>query len=77
MSGSLELKHIISLQSNFLNPEFPGLREAAAVFESKVLAEAASKCSSLSSAAKVLKISKTSLHLKMKAANIRFKGDLP
>jgi DNA-binding NtrC family response regulator len=70
----LELKHLTSLESNFLNSEFPGLKAAIAIFERKLLAEAAQKYTSFSEAALALRISKAGVHLKMKAANIKFQG---
>ena len=70
----LELKHFTSLESNFLTKDFPGLKEAKAIFERKLLLEAVHKYPNLTDTARVLGISKAGAHVKMKAANIRFDG---
>ena len=75
-SLALDLKHLSSLESNFLSADFPGLREAKTLFEKKVLLEAAQKYSSLAAAATALGISKTAVSVKMKAAGIRIQGEI-
>lgn len=70
----LELKHFTSLETNFLTKDFPGLKEAKAIFERKLLLEATHKYPNLTDTARVLGISKAGAHVKMKAANIRFDG---
>ena len=73
--SALDLKNLESIESNFLTDDFPGLKEAKALFEKKVLLEAAQKYPSLSAAAHALRISKAGASVKMKAAGIRMQGD--
>ncbi|MGE0633882.1 MAG: sigma-54-dependent transcriptional regulator [Pseudobdellovibrionaceae bacterium] len=75
-SVPLDLNHLSSFESNFLSDGFPGLKEAKAIFEKKILLEAAKKYPSLSAASKALRISKAGVSVKMKAAGVRFEGDL-
>ena len=69
---TIDLAILRNLDTNFLNEDFPGIREIQDLLERKILHEAKAKRMSLSETAKLLRISKSALHLRAKSQNFSF-----
>ena len=69
---TIDLAILRNFDTNFLTEDFPGIREVQDLLERKILHEAKAKRLSLSETARLMKISKSALHLRAKTQNFSF-----
>lgn len=69
--SKMSLDDLLSADTELVGPSFPGYKKAQEIFEKKLIEETIEKTGSMVTAAKQLKIAKSTLSVKMKHLNIK------
>ncbi len=72
----LKLSELESIETDFIDDDFPGYKKAQQIFDRKLIEEAVARYKNVSLAAKFLQVSKATLSVKMKSMNIRPRRDV-
>lgn len=75
--GDIELDHLLNLNTNVLNENFPGLEELKNILEKKVIEEALRKHPRLTEQAQALKMSKSFAHQKLRRFKLKERHGQP